>query len=588
MPSRLPAETVADPLARLHAVTLALQNSEERFRCCFDEAPIGMLIIGLDGRLERVNDAFCSLVGYGEQELLGTTRAFVTHPHDRDVDDDHRAALLRGDCRSRTYEKRYIHASGRIVWVAISITLIRDVDGSPLRWIAQVQDITQRHEYERRLEYMADHDPLTGLLNRRSFERALDAHLERIERHGPSGAILMVDLDHFKYFNDSRGHCAGDALIVRVAEGFRARVPSDAVLARLGGDEFAVLLPDADEAGARDGAEALMRVVRERANPDAQGTRTWVTASVGVACFTERAGRSREECMVAADLAMYDAKERGGDRFAMYRAGSNGTAGIESRIAWAEEIEHALANDRFHLVAQPIVALGGDSPTQYELLLRMRGRDGSLIAPGAFLEVAERVGLIADIDRWVTARAIELLAEQRRLGRDLRFEINISGLTFGDEALFDIVEHGLAKTGVPSNRLVFEVTETAAVAFGERAIRFAERISQLGCSFALDDFGSGFSSFKYLKSIPFDYLKIDGEFVANCTECETDRILIAAVVQIARAMGKRTIAEFVGSEDTVATLRLLGVDYGQGYHFGKPAPLETYVAAPRGRALRGA
>jgi diguanylate cyclase (GGDEF)-like protein/PAS domain S-box-containing protein len=289
----------------------ALRSSEERFRCCFDEARLGMLIISLDGELENVNEAFCAMIGYTREQLIGTTRSAVTHPDDLDADGTVRAAMLRGETSSRTFEKRYLHASGRIVWVAIYLTLIRDDRGEPMRWIAQVQDVTQRRSYERKLEYMADHDSLTGLLNRRSFERGMEIHLARVARFGAKGAVLMVDLDNFKIFNDTWGHRAGDQLLARIARGLQARVQPNELLARLGGDEFAAILPDADNARAEAVAEAFLNVVRDEASPAGQD---WVSASIGLANFSER--MSAEGILVCADLAMYDAKAGGGDRWA--------------------------------------------------------------------------------------------------------------------------------------------------------------------------------------------------------------------------------------------------------------------------------
>jgi EAL domain-containing protein (putative c-di-GMP-specific phosphodiesterase class I) len=225
------------------------------------------------------------------------------------------------------------------------------------------------------------------------------------------------------------------------------------------------------------------------------------------------------------------------------------------------------------------VPFGCNGPAQFELLLRMRDPDGGLIAPDAFLYIAERLGLIKEIDRWVIAQAIDLLAAHRSAGRDLRLEVNLSGYTIGDPALLELIERRLDETAVPPDRLIFEITETAAVSNLPQATAFAERLSQLGCRLALDDFGAGFGSFHYLKHLPFNYLKIDGEFVRDCTANETDRILISAVVQIARGMRKRTIAEYVEDQETVEVLSRLGVDYGQGFHVGRPAPLATHLTS---------
>ena len=561
------------------AAQAALQTADERFRCSFDEALIGMEIVDLDGHYERVNDAFCAIVGYTHEELVGLHRANITHPDDVAADAAALRALLAGEASSHMREKRYLHASGHTVWAAVNLTMIRDNAGEPLHLIAQAQDITERRNYERQLQHMADHDPLTGLLNRRSFERELVRHAARGQRYGAAGAVLMLDLDNFKYFNDSQGHSAGDSLIVRIAHGLQQRLRDSDVLARLGGDEFAVLLPNQDGQETQTVAEALLQIVRDEEIPALMGERKRVTASIGIARFDEGELLTAEEIMVNADLAMYDAKEAGRDHWARYRTERHDRPKIASRMKWAEQINDAIVDDGFELLAQPIVPLVASGPAQYELLLRMRDPHGDLIPPGSFVYIAERLGLIGEIDRWVARRAIDMLAEQRALGRDLRFEVNLSGHTISDEGLLEFVERRLRDQDVPPDRLIFEVTETAAIANIARAAVFAERLSELGCKFALDDFGAGFGSFYYLKHLPFDYIKIDGEFVRHCASNETDRILISAVVQIARGMGKRTIAEYVTNQEIVEVLTRLGVDYGQGFHLGRPAPLAKHLAA---------
>jgi diguanylate cyclase (GGDEF)-like protein/PAS domain S-box-containing protein len=584
----LEAEPDAGPAARMagtcqdvtdeRAARSALQTAEERFRRSFDDALIGMMIIGLDGRYERVNNAFCAIVGYTKEQLADLSRQSITHPADVAAENAVVQSLLDGETSSHVREKRYLDASGHAVWTAINLTLIRDAKDRPVHFIAQVQDITERRSYERRLQHMADHDPLTGLLNRRSFERELNSHVACVQRYGATGAVLVVDLDNFKYFNDTQGHSAGDQLIVRIAQGLQSRLRDSDVIARLGGDEFAVLLPREDARESQNVAEALLKLVGDQTMPALIGEHKRVTASIGIARFDDGGNVTAEEIMVNADLAMYDAKEAGRGRWAPYRTEEHGRPKMESRMKWVEQINHALAHDGFELIAQPIVSLSVQGPPQYELLLRLRDGHGDLIAPGSFLYVAERLGLIREIDHWVVNRAIDMLAEQCAAGHDLRFEVNLSGHTIGDESLLELIERRLRDTGVPPERLIFEVTETAAIVHIARAAAFAERLSDLGCPFALDDFGAGFGSFYYLKHLPFDYLKIDGEFVRHCAENETDRILISAVVQIARGMGKRTIAEFVDRPETVEVLTRLGVDYGQGFHLGRPAPLGEHLA----------
>ncbi|HTN24682.1 MAG TPA: EAL domain-containing protein [Solirubrobacteraceae bacterium] len=567
------AEIVRDISASTRAAA-SLHAAQERFRIAFEEAPIGMALIGLDRCFMKVNAAFCEITGYAEGELEGSPTAILVPPDDPERRGEAVSALLAGATSSYSADRRFIHRAGHPIWVALNVTCVRDHDGAPQHFLGQMQDITDRRRYEDRLQHMADHDPLTGLLNRRAFERELRNHVRRGERYGLAGAALMIDLDHFKYYNDTLGHLAGDELITRVAGALATRLRESDVLARLGGDEFAVILPNAGEAAARRVASELLECVRGEGLVAPDGVRNVLTASIGVAFFDDEAGLQPEDVMVNADLAMYDAKEAGRDRASFYPASGHVRARMRSRVTWVESIRAALDTGRFELLAQPIVDLRGERARRYELLLRMRTTDGDLIPPAAFLRIAEHLDLVQEIDRWVVARATELLVAHPQLS----LEVNLSGKSIGAPALLELTERLLDETGVDPGRLTFEITETAAVANIARARAFSERLRALGCRFALDDFGAGFGSFYYLKHLPFDYLKIDGEFVRNCASDPTDRLLVTAAVDIARGLGKETIAEFVGDDAAVAVLRDLGVDWGQGFHLGAPAPLADQLA----------
>jgi EAL domain-containing protein (putative c-di-GMP-specific phosphodiesterase class I) len=302
-----------------------------------------------------------------------------------------------------------------------------------------------------------------------------------------------------------------------------------------------------------------------------------VTASLGLALFDSPDKLTGEDVLVNADLAMYDAKESGRDQLASYDAPERPETRIEARISWADMIRDALAEDAFVLHAQPIVDLATGEATQYELLLRMRGSDGELIPPSAFLPVAERFDLMAAIDRWVVTRAIRMVGAELRAGRRLVVEVNISGRSAGDPELLELIERELTANEVCPSQIIFEITETIAVSNIPRAQHFAARLADLGCRFALDDFGAGFGSFYYLKHLPFDYLKIDGEFVRHSAADPTDQLVIQAVVDIARGLGKRTVAEHVGDSETAALLQRMGVDHAQGFHLGEPAPLGDWL-----------
>ena len=555
----------------------SLRAAEERFRVAFDEAPIGMALVDLDRCFIRVNAALTAITGYSAGELEGRPVASIDHPDDPGLDSGALQALLDGEIPHVVTDRRFVHASGRPVWVALSLTCARDADGRPQHFLAQAQDITDRRRYEAELQHMADHDPLTGLLNRRAFERELREHVARSPRYAAAGAALMIDLDHFKYYNDTLGHQAGDELIARVAGAVSQRLRRSDVLARLGGDEFAVILPSIDERAARQVVEGLLECVRGEGQRARDGSRHGLTASIGVAFFDDEEGLEPEDVMVNADLAMYDAKEAGRDRASFYHASAFPAARMKSRVTWVEEIRSALSDDRFELFAQPIVHLHGTRERRFELLLRMRNRSGDVIPPGAFLYIAERLDLVQEIDRWVVARAIGMLAEHP----EISLEVNLSGKSIGAPALLGLTERLLHETAIDPARLTFEITETAAVANIMLARAFSQRLREIGCRFALDDFGAGFGSFYYLKHLPFDYLKIDGEFVRSVATDPTDRLLVTAVVEIARGMGKETIAEFVGDARTVRVLRELGVDWGQGYHLGEPAPLKEQLAPVR-------
>ncbi len=432
-----------------------------------------------------------------------------------------------------------------------------------------------RHELRRsrgELEYLAGHDSLTSLPNRRHIEGAIEDVVARCTAAGLPCAVLVLDLDGFKYINDSRGHAVGDRVLVQAARLLRSVLRPADVIGRTGGDEFAVVLPAIGRDDAQGVVERMLEALRFEAIVVGDGRAVRVTASIGMAFLDRGDAHSSRELLVEADVAMYHAKEAGRDRLALYSTTDPGQADLRGRHTWVERIQDALDSNSLVLHAQPILNLRSGQIDRYELLLRMIDGDGSLVMPGEFLPSAERAGLIAQIDRWVIAESCRLLGEHQRAGNWPHFEVNLSGPSMGDPAILEVIERGLAGLPVPSG-LVIEVTETAAITDIDRARAFAEHLESLGCEFALDDFGAGYGSFFYLKHLPFDYLKIDGEFVRGVATNRADQILVKSLVQIATELGKRTIAEFVEDQATLDTLRGLGVDFAQGYHVGRPAAL---------------
>ena len=389
----------------------ARREAEERFTRRSTRPPIGMALVEPSGRFLRVNQALCELTGQTVEVLTATTPPSIIHADDREADAAAEQRLLAGEVKRLRAEERYLTAAGEVVPVEVSVTLIRDGRGEPSHFVTQVVDVSERTRHASELRFLADHDPLTGLFNRRRFEHELAREHAGAGRYGAAGALLALDLDHFKHVNDSLGHAAGDKLIMRVAMALRRRLRETDVLARLGGDEFAIALPHIDgEAEAVLVAEQLLAAVRDECPPVA-GRR--VTGSIGVAMFAGADGVTPQELAVEADIAMYDAKEDGGDRVAVFDAAHGRRESLDQRLTWADRIHRALENDEFVLQAQPIVALEGDDRRQYELLIRMRGEGGELILPGAFLDVTERFGLIGAIDQWVVTEAIRMLGEHQ-------------------------------------------------------------------------------------------------------------------------------------------------------------------------------
>jgi diguanylate cyclase (GGDEF)-like protein len=440
-----------------------------------------------------------------------------------------------------------------------------------------VLDISERRHFEAQLHYLADHDPLTGLFNRRRFEAELDRVVADSCETGERGALLVLDLDGFKVVNDRFGHSVGDDLVAHIGGLLRESVRRSDFIARLGGDEFAIIVRDCVLSDAVEIAETVLESIRGRGMLVTPKATARVTTSIGIALYGPAPTATADELAVEADIAMYQAKADGRNGYAVYSADGTHRKGLVERDSWYSRLRRALDEDRFVMYAQPIIPICGAGMPRFELLVRMLDDAGQIVMPGAFLLHAERFDLIGELDRWVIARAVSLLHQHAKVGNDFSLSVNLSGKTMNDLELADDVGELLKRKPIPSGRLVVEITETAAIVNIERARELAQQLRHLGCLFALDDFGSGFSSFYYLKHLQFDYVKIDGEFITKLVSTETDQLLVQAVVGIARGLGTLTVAEFVGDAETVALLRQLGVDYGQGYHLGRPAPVEKLL-----------
>jgi diguanylate cyclase (GGDEF)-like protein len=435
--------------------------------------------------------------------------------------------------------------------------------------------LAKAEKTETELRYLADHDSLTGLLNRRRFRAELDQQVSFTARYGGQGAVMIIDIDGLKEVNDRLGHQPGDNLIRGVAEVLRERVRTTDVVARLSGDEFAVLVPQTDAMGALQLGEELRAQVAERAGAGAAAE--WATISVGIAMFDGRV--PSETILVAADRAMYRAKEEGRNRIALFEGLEPDWRDLRPGKTTSARIRDALTQNRLSLATQPIRNLASGGVERYELLLRMIGEHGELLPAASFIRVAERSGMIQELDRWVVGQALRLLADRESAGDPVSLHVNISGASLTDLSVIDFIERGFDEGDADPARCTFEITQSARIEDYEAAAGFADRLTEFGCQLAIDDYGAGFGPFQYLKRIPFDVIKIDGGFVRDMSHNDVDQLTVKAIVQIAQGLGKRTIAEFVEDEDTTRMLRDYGVDMAQGYHLGRPVDAAEALAA---------
>ncbi|GAB3790838.1 putative bifunctional diguanylate cyclase/phosphodiesterase [Dyella agri] len=429
---------------------------------------------------------------------------------------------------------------------------------------AMVAELVQQRE---RLTTLAECDALTGLHNRHYFEAELARFFRGGARAGQQGAVLIFDLDEFKYVNDTFGHFAGDAMLLRVAGETKALVRETDSLCRLGGDEFAVFMPHATLDGALVLAERIVRTVGRMAL-EIEGRPLRLTASLGVAHYPDH-GQGAEELVSHADMAMYQAKRLGKNRWNIYRSDRDAMQAMAARLAWNERIEHALERDLLRLHFQGVYRTSNGEMTHLEALVRMvdEADPTQYILPDQFIGHAEKSGKILDIDRWVVRESIALLAAHPRLPA---LAINISGRSFDDPDLPGFITSQLARRGVTPKRLLVELTETAAISDLRDAERFIDALRHAGCTLCLDDFGSGFASFAYLKHLKVDMLKIDGLFIRNLPHDHDNQVFVRSIIEVARGMGKHTVAEFVEDEETLRLLQEFGVDMVQGHHMDKP------------------
>lgn len=430
-------------------------------------------------------------------------------------------------------------------------------------------DITKSKNDEERLVRLVNKDHLTGLSNRSRFMEELGREISYAERQFTQGALLLIDLDHFKLINDTAGHAAGDEVIVQFAGLLRKVARNIDLVARLSGDEFVIAFVNIELDQLSQRLDDILKKISQL-KPMYSGKVMNTTVSIGVAIFPDHSNDA-VDLVAKADTAMYMAKSEGRNRSRMYEPGELQQEKMGSQLIWKDRIHDALENKRFVLAYQPIQPTTGESASRYEVLIRMRAsEEDKQYYPGDFIPTAEQFGLIREIDNWVVKKAIGVLAGLPEEYAHISFTVNLSGLSVGEPETYNLIETELTKTGLDRSRVIFEVTESAAFQDIGRAIEFIDRVKALGCRIALDDFGVGFSSFSYLKQLQADILKIDGSFIRDIDKSKHDQLFVKALVDVARGMGMMTVAEFVETQQVYDVIRGLGVDYVQGYFIGKP------------------
>ncbi len=573
--------TITDITERKRAETRVFEE-KERAQVTLQSIGDGVITTDADGLVDYINPVAQDLTGWDMRSARGmpvTDLMMIVNEHTRATCENPVVRCLKeGRVITLPENSVLITRNGDEVPIQDSAAPIRDRIGNIIGSVMVFHDVSRESRLFRQLSYQASHDTLTGLFNRREFENRLVTALDKLKSNAEeTHALLYVDLDQFKVVNDTFGHTAGDALLVQLSELIQQNIRSTDVLARLGGDEFGILLERCDQARAVEVAEAIRGSI-EGYRFEWQNSFTTVRCSIGVVLVTNENADDVAGLMSSADVACYSAKDMGRNQVHFYR--DSDASLRHEEMKWVSRITSAVEDDRLELYYQPIIGIGDEKGSRrghYELLLRMRDEDGQLVGPDQFIPAAERYSLMSTLDRWVIHEALSQLADRSEEG-EARYTlaINLSGTSLSEDRFLDFVIDELQKQELPHGAICFEITETAAISNLARVVHFMQTLKKLGCKFSLDDFGSGLSSFTYLKNLPVDYLKIDGQFISNVAEDNVDESMVKAIHEVGNAMGIETIAERVETREVLDKLGALGVEFAQGYYIARPTSVESF------------
>jgi len=554
-----------------------LKNLEEDLEVlskAVENCSSSVIITDPKGIIEFVNPNFCKTTGYSIKEAVGSSINII-RVEDQSVQKEINASIVKsGEWKGEMLSKK---KDGSHYWDRCALSIICGEDGNIKHFVGIQEDISKEYDLAKKLNYEASHDKLTDLKNRREFEYCAEQLLSNKNEMSKDHSMCFMDLDNFKIINDTCGHAAGDELLRQVSSLFKECVRKNDLLARLGGDEFGILMENCELQHSNRVAISLLKAIEDY-QFNWEGRNFRIGISIGIVVFNNEIP-DLIELLRRADSACYMAKDLGRNQICAYCPENSELAERHGEMQWVTRIQNALDEDRFFLEAQAIVPLDANKhDIHYELLVRMRDDDGNSIPPGAFLPSAERYSLIVKLDQWVVKNAFSLLASYPAFQKQIHFvSINLSGQSLANENLLEFIVSQLKEKGIDGKKICFEITETSAITHIVNAIKFIRGIKEYGCSFALDDFGSGHSSFAYLKNLPVDYLKIDGLFVKNIVEDSVDFALVKSINEVGKILNIKTIAEFVENDDIKSMLGDIGVDYGQGYGIGKPGSFEALL-----------
>ncbi len=541
------------------------------FDVLHDHTPMTCFALSADGHVLHTNHFGARYLGYDARALLGRSMLDLYVPEDRAIAQENLAAAREMPGRVHRWDIRQVKKNGDVIWMRNTARAVRD-SGLDLVLLT-CEDIDDAYRLSELLTFQTSHDELTHLANRKTLELRLQQVIASAQSEHTEHALAILDLDQFKLINDSCGSAAGDELLRQVARLVKDAARKRDTVARIGSDEFAILLEDCPVALAQHSAENLRRVIEDHVF-QWQGRSHSVSVSIGIVPVTD-ASDTPGNVLSLADTACYAAKDSGRNCVHTYESDNGPVQLRHGEMRWAARINQAMNDNRLELNCQRIAALGVEQGgAHFEILLRMRDEQGLLILPGEFLPAAERYNLSCRIDRWVIDSVFSWLAARpRALAEVGEVSINLSGKSIGNADMLEFILGAFRSGQVPADKICFEITETAAIADLVGAIQFIARLKECGCRFALDDFGSGFSSLAYLKQLPVDYLKIDGAFVRDMDSDSIDYAMVRSINDIGHLLGKQTVAEFVETAATINLLRTLGVDFVQGYAVGRPEPI---------------